>query len=115
MKQSIEFKGAIAGVSTRQDRSLTVRLETPELTSEEKMLVMELQDIPCLIAFKPLEGFSVTREIKTELSRKTQSERIRAALFVWWNQLGEPGQFEVFYHCETDKYIEQIKSRLKSV
>lgn len=112
MNQAIEFKGAIAGMSTRQDRSLTLRIETPELTSEEKLAVLELQDIPSLITFKPLEGFSVTKEIKTELSRKTQSERIRAALFVWWSHLGEPGTFDFFYQTETEKYISAIKSKL---
>lgn len=113
MNQAIEFKGAIAGCSTRQDKSLSVRVETPELTSEEKMMLMELQDCPCLITLKPLEGFSVTKEIKTELSKKTQSERIRAALFVWWHQLGEPGSFDAFYQSESEKYINNIKTKLK--
>jgi hypothetical protein len=112
MSQAIEFQGGIAGVSTRSDKSLTIRLETPELTSEQKMLVMELQDIPCLVTFEPLEGFSVTKEIKTELSKKTQSERIRAVLFCWWSHLGEPGNFDAFYQSETEKYINAIKAKL---
>lgn len=115
MNQAIEFKGAVAGCSTRQDKSLSVRVETPELTSEEKMLVMELQDVPCLVRFEPLEGFSVTKEIKTELSKKTQSERIRGTLFVFWHQVGEPGSFDSFYQSETEKIINAIKAKLKPV
>lgn len=115
MKQAISFQGAVAGLSTRADKSLTVRLETPSLTSEEKMLVMELQDIPCNVSFEPLEGYEVTKEIKTDLSRKTQSERIRAVLFVYWSQLGEPGEFSAFYETETEKYINAVKMRLKPV
>lgn len=115
MNQAVEFKGQIEGCNTRSDRSLSVRVSTPELTSEEKMLVLELQDIPCLIQFKPLEGFTVTKEIKTELAKKTQSERIRAAIFVFWHQVGEPGSFDSFYQSETEKIINSIKSKLKPV
>lgn len=112
---AIEFQGQIEGCSTRSDKSLGVRLSTPELTGEQKMLVMELQDIPCSITFRPLDGFSVTKEIKTELSKKTQSERIRAALFVFWHQVGEPGSFDLFYQAETEKILNQIKAKLNPV
>jgi len=115
MTQAIQFNGCIEGCRTRQDKSLGLTVGTSELTSEEKMIVMDLQDIACAITVRPLDDCSVTREIKTELSKKTQSERIRGALYVWWHQLGEPGQFEQFYHAETDKFIEQIKSRLKPI
>jgi hypothetical protein len=110
--QSVDFKGCIASCRTRQDKSLGLTVETPTLTAEEMMLVIQLQDIPCLIKFEPLEGFSVTKEIKTELSKKTQSERIRAVIFCWWSNLGEPGTFDAFYNSETEKYITQIKSKL---
>ena len=112
MNPSVQFKGAVAGCRTRQDKSLGITLETPQLTAEEMMMVIQLQDIPCNITFEPLEGFSVTKEIKTELSRKTQSERIRGVLFCWWSTLGEPGTFEDFYQAETEKYINQIKTKL---
>ena len=115
MNQAVELNAVLEGCSTRQDKSLSMRLSSGELTSEEKMLVMELQDVPCLVSLKPLEGFSVTKEIKTELARKTQSERIRASLFVWWHQLGEPGSFDAFYQIETEKYIGAIKAKLKTL
>jgi hypothetical protein len=113
MNQAVELNAVLEGCSTRQDKSLSMRLSSEELSSEEKMLVMELQNVPCLVSFKPLEGFSVTKEIKTELSKKTQSERIRASLFVWWRQLGEPGDFNAFYQSESEKYIDAIKAKLK--
>lgn len=112
MKNGVEFNGVLDGISTRQDKSLGVRLSTPELTSEEKLLIMELQGIPCCIQFKPLEGFQVMREIKTELSRKTQSERLRAVLYCWHHSLGSPGEFENFYVHETNKFIDAIKAKL---
>ena len=113
MLQAIQINGVIEGCRTRQDRSLGLTVGTSELTSEEKMVVMDLQNIACAMTIKPLEDCGVTREIKTELSKKTQSERIRAAIFVFWHQVGEPGSFDSFYQSETEKIINVLKSKLK--
>lgn len=112
MNQAIQFNGVLDGCSTRKDKSLGLRVDTGELTVEEKMAVLQLQDIPSKITFEPLEGYSVTKEIKTELAKKTQSERIRGVLFCWWSHLGEPGVFDSFYNAETEKFINQIKVKL---
>ena len=112
MNQAVEFKGAVAGCRTRQDKSLGITVETPQLTAEEMMLVIQLQDVPCMVKFEPLEGYTVTKEIKTELSRKTQSERIRSVLFLFWHHVGEPGTFDAFYQSETEKFITAVKAKL---
>ncbi len=114
MKQALELNAILEGVSTRQDGSLGIRISTRELTGEEILLIMELRNLECLVSFKP-KGFTVTKEIKTELSRKTQSERIRSILFCWWSELGSPGEYEAFYRSETEKYITSIKTKLKPV
>lgn len=115
MKQALELNAVMEGASTRQDRSLSMRLSSSELSSEEKMMVMDLQGIPCLVTFKPLDGFTVTKEIKTELSKKTISERIRACIFVFYKQAGEPGEWEAFYNSEGEKIISQLKAKLKPI
>lgn len=112
---SIIFNGVIESVRTRQDKSLGLNISSSEMTGEECVAVIDLQGLACSITVAPLEGFTVTKEVKTELSKKTQSERIRAALYVWWSQLGEPGSYQAFYESETEKIIESIKKRLKPV
>jgi hypothetical protein len=111
----LQFNAVIEGVRTRQDRSLGLTVGTGELTSEEKMTVMELQNVSCSVTFSPTDGFTTVREIKSELSKKSVSERVRACLFVWWHQLGEPGTFQAFYEAEGEKIINNIKSRLKPI
>lgn len=113
---AIQFNGVLTRVGTRSDGSLGLTVETPSLVPEEKLAVFNLQNIPCSITFRPNDADAMPpKEIKGELSRKTASERIRAVLFVWWHQLGEPGSFESFYQSETDKMITSVKNKLKPV
>lgn len=75
---------------------------------------MELQGVNLEMVLKPIdEATPAVKEVKSPLSTKSQSERIRGTLFVWWHQLGSPGEWETFYRHETEKYLEQIKAHLK--
>jgi hypothetical protein len=116
VSQAIQFNAVLSRVGTRSDGSLGLTLETGELVPEDKLAVFNLQNVPCLITFKPNDSDATPpREVKGELSKKTQSERIRAALFVFWRQAGEPGSFDLFYQCETEKLLNLIKAKLKPV
>lgn len=116
MNQAIQFNGVLSRVGTRSDGSLGLTLESGELVPDDKLAVFNLQNIPCLITFRPNDADArPPKEIKGELSKKTQSERIRAALFVFWHQAGEPGNFDQFYQSETEKILNGIKAKLKPV
>ena len=112
--QAIQFSAVLTRCGTRSDGSLGVTLETAALTPEDKLLLFNLQNVPCEVTMEPNDKDATPpKEIKGELSKKTQSERIRAALFVWWHQLGEPGAFDAFYQSETEKYISHVKTKLR--
>lgn len=49
---------------------------------------------------------------QAEDSQKTPSKRLRATIFIWWKQLGEQGDFEVFYREKVEKLIDVVKSKL---
>jgi hypothetical protein len=57
-------------------------------------------------------GEEPPEEVKSELEHKTLSQRIRGATFVWWRQLGKPGDFTTFYESHMTKVLEHIKSKL---
>lgn len=112
--QAIQFNGHLTRVGTRSDGSLGLTIETGEFTAEEKLAVFSLQNIPCAVALVPNDADATPpKVVKSELSRKTQSERIRSVLHVYWKQMGEPGDFATFYESETNKYINAVKMRLK--
>lgn len=112
----IVFNGVMEGASTRQDGSLSIRISTGELIAEDCLAVFSLRNIPCEITLKPNDADALPpKEIRGELSKRTISERIRASLFVFWKQAGEPGTFEMFYASEGEKIVSGIKSKLKPV
>lgn len=79
---------------------------------------MDLQNKNCRALFEPSDyEVDAKVEVKGELSRKSQSERIRSVLFCVFKHLCETGQlkdttYEAFYQTETDKLIEGFKKLL---
>lgn len=110
--QGVQFNGVIARIGTRSDGSLGLTVESPELLPDEKLAVFSLQNVPCEITFKPNDSQAPPKEIKQELARKSQSERIRSVLYCYWKAVGEPGIWEAFYVSESNKFIESVKAKL---
>ena len=52
-------------------------------------------------------------EIKPEFkNEKSPAQRLKAILFVYWNQNGSKGDFEDFYKDYIEKIIENIREKL---
>jgi hypothetical protein len=51
-------------------------------------------------------------EIKLEKDEKSPSQRLRAVLFVYWQQKKPTEDFEQFYFSQMNKFIEHIKEKL---
>jgi len=102
----------LSGASTRRDGSLGLRFDTPELSPDEKVALMELQNRNLKMLLQPAEDAPVElKEVKGEFDRKTPGQRLRAVLFCLWRQCGE-GEFEDFYRRRMEQIIETIKGKL---
>ena len=110
--KTLKVNTIITGIRSKVDRSLGLTLSTPKLSTEERAEFMNLQGISCMATFQPLEEKVESLEIKGEVSTKTQSQRIRAVLFLLWRQAGEKEDFEDFYRNKTEQIIEHLKSKL---
>ncbi len=49
---------------------------------------------------------------QAEENQKTYAQRLRATLFVYWQQQGSKGNFETLYAEKMEKFIDRIKSEL---
>lgn len=87
--------------------------ETPELSNEQRNVFFDLQGLNARILIEPEEGSSEVLKVDTDLDNKSQAQRIRAILYVYWKQAGEKGEFKDFYHRATEKYINEIKGHLE--
>lgn len=112
--KSIQTQAVITGIRSKVDRSLGLSLSTPELSTNEKALFMELQGLNIDLIIKPLEDTNPEVEkIDKELDVKKPSVRLRAVLFIYWKQLGEKEPFEQFYKETMEKFIQHIKDKLE--
>lgn len=110
--KKISVNCQITGIRAKVDRSLGISINTPELTSEEKVAFMELQNINCRMLIEPLEEKADLIEVKGETQTKTSSQRLRGCLYVLWEQKGKEGTFEDFYRTYMEKIINWIKQKL---
>jgi hypothetical protein len=114
----IQMHAILNRVATKSDGSLSLSFSTPELDAEETTVLIKLARINLTMLLRPHETtLQVPVEVKNELSRKTQSERLRGVLFVQFKHLADQGRsggktFEVFYHDEMERVIESIKATL---
>lgn len=112
--KSIQTQAIITGVRSKVDRSLGISLSTPELSTNEKALFMELQGLNVDLLITPTEEKNVEVEkIDKDVNTKTSSQRLRAVLFIYWKQAGEQGTFEDFYRLHMEKLIDFIKGKLE--
>ncbi len=111
--KAIETSAVITSITAKQDRSLGLRVTTPELAANEKVAFMELQGLNVKLLINPLDSVPASvLEVKQEVNQKTQSQRIRAVLYLLWVKDGEQGEFEAFYRAKTEQYIEFLKEKL---
>lgn len=105
----------LSGFTFKDDDSLSFRATTAkELTDEEAVAFSKLKKRNVRALFEPIdEVVDEVIQVKSEVSQKTQSSRIRSCLYLIWKQEGEIGRFEDYYHDKTEKYINYLKEKLE--
>ncbi len=112
----ISTQAIIEGVRAKKDRSLGLNISTPELSSHEKALFMELQGVNLHIIITPTESDNIQPyEINTDLNQKTPSERMRAVLYILWNQGGKKDDFPTYYNTRMEIMIGHLKERINEL
>jgi len=103
----------LTSASTRADGSLGLRFATPELTAPDKTAFFEILNQNLKMLLQPQEGEPAElHDVKREFENKTPSMRLRAVLFVAWQQANEPGAFEDFYRAKMEAIITKVKEQL---
>ena len=103
----------MTGFSSRSDGSAGIRFCSQELSAADFATLKENLNEYGWLVFRPNEfqDKDIPQE-DAEDPEKTPSKRLRAVLFVLWQQTGKKGRFEAYYHEQMEKIIEHIKSKL---
>ena len=104
-------------ISRRKDRSVKLSYETRELSPQEIMTLMSMENEEGWLLFSTNRDEVQEDDIPeedAELNQKSQSERIKSVLYILYNQDVQNqkyvGTFQNYYREKTEKYLEHLKS-----
>lgn len=103
----------LTSVGTTSDGGLRMNFATQELNDTDKIIALKYHKSFGFLAFKPNQyALDELPKEQAEDKNKTVSKRIRAVLFILWQQEGKQGDFEDFYRDRGEKIIEWLKRKL---
>ena len=111
--KSIETQAQITGIRARVDGSLGLSVSTPELSPEEKVLFMNLQNLNVKMTVEPMD-VQITEKSKIEkgMDGKSISERIYNVIYAYYKQINSKDEWEAFYKRHGEGIIDQYKEKL---
>ena len=112
--RAIRTEAQLTSFRSRADGGVGFSGVTPEMSSNEKCALFDLQNVlvEMLVYPKDVKDAEVV-EVRKEMDSKTPGQRLRAVLFVYWKQEGEKESFEAFYSAHMEKIIEHVKRKLE--
>lgn len=113
MKKGFSVQAILTRCSSMIDGGLSLGLHTKELSSEEKIKVMDFHNQAGWLVFSANEVKDEDIPLQdAEMGNKTPSQRLRAVLFILFQQAGSPGDFDIFYKNKMESIIEHYKEKL---
>ena len=113
----LQFPSQVEGIRTLKDGSIKVDIETQELPPEDMTKLFAFKNKPIWIAFKETEVKYEDLDVKEPepefKSDKHPSQRLRAILYVYWEQkYSQQSDFDSFYKKTIDKLCDIYKDKL---
>jgi hypothetical protein len=109
----------ISGIRSLKDRSISVTLETQELSSGKAGELFSLRNKIAAVYISSKEHLtddeiSKVDQANPDFPTKSQSQRIRDTLFRAWEKRKEGyNDFDSYYRAKTELYISHIKSKIE--
>lgn len=115
-KQLLKVPATITKVTTMSDEGLRLQVDTQSIGAEDSALIMNLYNKLGWFVFADqpptADDCKDMPEIVLEEGEKQPSQRLRATLFVYWEQKKIPEAFDLFYRRKMNEFINIIKDKL---
>ncbi len=110
----VQAPALVSKVATMADGSIKLTVETPELPPTEMATLFELRQAQGWFLFSEntLSDVDIPTEQAGVGDGKTPSQRLRAVLYVLWEQQGRKGDFEHYYRIAMEREINKVKDRI---
>lgn len=114
MKEYISIPAQPVDFKPRADRSWKLVFETRELSGSDVSLLADHFQNEGWLLYKPNEHIKPSEipQSDADSGTKSQSQRLRDVIFIYWKSLGSKGDFESFYRTSLEKLIEYMKTKL---
>ncbi len=115
MTKIVQIPAIIDKVESNDDNSAKVKIFTREIKPEVFGYLFSLNKKEVWLAVSEIEmkpeDIEVA-EVKVERNEKTPSQRLRATLFVLWEQTKQTTNFEQYYREKMEDFINKVKEKL---
>ena len=113
--KSIVTQGNITGIRAKVDGSLGLSVSTPELSSEEKVAFMSLQNLNIKMTIEPTDDKPTdTMKVNKGIDGKSPSQRLYNTIFVYYKQVKSVEEFDAFYRRHLEAVIDSYKAKLEN-
>jgi len=112
--RAIDIKHAEVGtITSRVDGAVRFAVITPELTLEQRAVMLGLHGKNVRIMLEPIDvPIEELVKVESEAEPKSKCQRLRSVLYVWWKQLKIGQSFQQFYDLKMESIIEKVKDTL---
>lgn len=113
---AVKLPAIFAGIQSKVDRSYKLTFATRELPGDDAAVLLKMANNECWLLIAPddsLESVDVPKaKPDAGTNQKSPGQRLRAVIYVYWKQLGSPGDFESWYAGRLERIIDQFKDKL---
>lgn len=114
-KEILKVPSTISKIVTMADKGLRLQVDTQELTSSDKASIMDYYDKLGWFVFAEQIAEADIKDlpkIELEEGEKSPSARLRATMFVYWEQKKIQEPFDLYYRRTMEKFINSVKEKL---
>lgn len=109
-----QIEAILEGVIPLKDGGVSLRFHTNEVSKANKVELMEYYQSFGWLMFAANEHqeSEIPKDNAKRDTGQSPSQRLRAVLFVMWQQSGGNGDFEVYYRQQIERFIDRVKENL---
>lgn len=115
-KELFKIPAIISKVTTMSDGGLRLQVDTQEIKPQDAGEVMMMRNKIGVFVFAEqnivVDDLKDLPKIELEEGEKAPSARLRAALYVYWDQHKVEEPFDIFYRRQMEKFIDTVKEKL---
>lgn len=112
----IQFSAQIDSAKANNDRTLSLKVDTQELSSEDTSKIFNLFQKQIWIA---LSETSISKEqlnipeVVDEMDKKSPSQRLRDRMFIYFKDKKPGGDFDIWYKTQLEKIGQNYLDKLQ--